>query len=138
MTEYSNLISNENGYKKFNHFEISKELKNILANDYFTYNTDDFKKHDLVNKLYTNNFEDKYDRNTQKEIFAQYIDNEKFKEKAQFIYSIIDIEKYINFVNLNQEIENPNDMTIKYSILDSDGVKVQLYFLSIKDISFVF
>lgn len=138
MTEYSNLISNENGYKKFNHFEISKELENILANDYFTYNTNDFKKHDLVNKLYKNNFEDKYDRDTQKEIFAQYIDNKNFKKKAQFIYSIIDIKKYVNFVNLNKEIENPNDLTIKYSILDSDGVKVQLYFLSIKDISFVF
>ncbi|WP_072682066.1 hypothetical protein [Arcobacter sp. LA11] len=138
MIEYSSLISDENGYKRFNHFEISKDLENILADDYHTYNTDKFSKDDLVTQLYKKNFVDKYDRDTQKEIFSLYIDNEKFKEKAQFVYSIIDIEKYINFVNENSQVENPNELTVKYSILDSEGVKVQIYNLTINDISFVF
>ena len=138
MIEYSNLISDENGYKRFNHFEISKDLESILADDYHTYNTDEFSKDGLVTKLYKKNFIDKYNRDTQKEIFSLYIDNEKFKEKAQFIYSIIDIEKYINFVNKNSQIENPNELTVKYSVLDSHGVKVQIYNLTINDISFVF
>ena len=138
MIEYSNLISEEDGYKKFNHFEISKELEAILADDYFTYNTNNFLKKELVSKLYKKNFIDKYNRDTQKEIFSLYIDNKKFKEKAEFVYSIIDIEKYINFVNDNPEIKNPAELTVKYSILDSEGVKVQIYNLSIDDISFVF
>jgi len=138
MIEYSNLISEEDGYKKFNHFEISKELEAILADDYFTYNTNNFLKKELVSKLYKKNFIDKYNRDTQKEIFSLYIDNKKFKEKAEFVYSIIDIEKYINFVNDNPEIKNPAELTVKYSILDSEGIKVQIYNLSIDDISFVF
>lgn len=138
MIEYSNLISDENGYKRFNHFEISRNLENILAEDYYTYNTDSFLKENLVSELYKKNFIDKYNRDTQKEIFSLYIDNDKFKEKALFIYSVIDIEKYISFVNKNLQIENPNELTIKYSILDSDGVKVQIYNLTINDISFVF
>lgn len=138
MIEHTNLISQEDEYKRFNHFEISKELEQILAEDYFTYNTDDFNKKDLIKDLYKKNFEDKYSRDSQQEIFKLYIDNEQFKQKAQFIYSVIDIEKYINFVNNNKEIKNPNNLTIKYSILDSDAVKVQIYYLNIIDISFVF
>lgn len=138
MIEYSNLISDENGYKKFNHFEINKKLENILADDYFDYNTESFSKENLVTELYEKNFINKYNRETHKEIYSLYIDNDKFKEKALFIYSIVDIQKYINFVNENSEIENPNELTIKYSILDSEGVKVQLYNLTINDISFVF
>ncbi|PLY08373.1 MAG: hypothetical protein C0625_01945 [Arcobacter sp.] len=138
MIEQTHLLSDENGYKRFNHFEISDELENLLANDYFLYNTIEFNKQDLVNDLYKINFENKYNRETEKEIFNQYIDNDKFKEKAQFVYSIIDYEKYSQFVLNNPEITNANNLTIKYSILDSDGVKVQIYFISILDISFVF
>lgn len=138
MIEYTNLISEENGYKKFNHFEISKNLEMILADDYFEYNTISFSKQDLVTKLYKKNFIDKYNRDTQKEIYSLYIDNDKFREKALFIYSIIDINKYVDFINKNLEIKNPNDFIIKYYILDSQGVKVQIYNLNIRDISFVF
>lgn len=138
MIEYTNLISDEDGYKKFNHFEVSEELQSILADNYFLYNTEHFEKIDFVEELYKKNFIDKYDRDAHKEIFESYIDNKEFKEKAQFVYSIIDIDKYAKFVDINKEIKNPNDLTIKYSIIDSDGVKVEVYFLSIIDISFVF
>jgi hypothetical protein len=92
----------------------------------------------LVEELYKTNFIDKYDEVTQKEVFDLYINNEEFKKKAQFVYSIIDRDKYINFVNKNSELENPNDLIIKYFILDSSGVKVQIYHISIIDVSFVF
>ncbi|MGB7401502.1 MAG: hypothetical protein WA916_02935 [Arcobacter sp.] len=38
----------------------------------------------------------------------------------------------------HQEIENPNDLTIKYSVIDSDNTKVLMYNISIADIAFVF
>lgn len=139
MIEKTELISvDENGYKKFNHFEISEGLKDILADDYYLYKSDKFSKNDLVEELYKKNFINKYDRQTQKEIFDLYIDNEKFKEKAQFIYSIIDFNKYSKFVKSHPELDNANELTVKYSILDSQGVKVQIYYISIVDISFVF
>lgn len=138
MIDKKHLLSDENGYQRFNHFEISEELEELLSNDYFLYNTNEFSKYDLIENLYKTNFEDKYNREADKEIFKLYIDNEKFKEKAQFVYSIIDYEKYSQFVSKNPELTEGNDLTIKYSILDSDGVKVEVYFISILDISFVF
>lgn len=139
MIERTELISiDENGYKKFNHFEIADELKEILADDYYLYNSDKFSKNDLIEDLYKKNFTDKYNRDTQKEIFDLYIDNDKFKDKALFVYSIIDFDKYSKYVEENPELDNVNDLTIKYSILDSEGVKVQIYYISIVDISFVF
>lgn len=138
MIEKTHFVSEENGYKRYNHFEISEGLKEILDDEYFLYDTDKFKKQELVENLYKKNFEDKYDRETQKEIFQLYIDNNDFKKKAKFVYSIIDYDKYEKFVLENPELENPNELTIKYSILDSEGVKVQIYYVSIIDISFVF
>ena len=138
MIEQTHLLSDENGYKRFNHFEISDELENLLANDYFLYNAIEFNKQNLVNDLYKINFENKYNRETEKEIFKQYIDNDKFKEKAQFVYSVIDYDKYAQFVLKNPELENAGELTIKYTIIDSDGVKVQMYYISLIDISFVF
>ncbi len=138
MIENTTLLSNTQGYKKFNCFEISKELETILSEDYRDYNIKNLNNKELVNELYKKNFEDKYNRNEHKDIFKLYIDNKKFKEKAQFIYSIIDYNKYSEFVIKKGEIENPNELTIKYSILDSEGVKVQIYFINIRDISFVF
>ena len=72
-----------------------------------------------------------------KQIYTD-INNEKFKEKAKFIYSVIDYDKYVKFVEENQTIENPNELIISYSVVDSDGVKVQIYNIGISDISFVF
>ncbi len=138
MIQKTHLIEDDNGYKKYNHFEISKGLEEILDEEYYLYNSSEFKKTDLVEELYKTNFIDKYDEVTQKEVFDLYINNEEFKKKAQFVYSIIDKDKYTNFVNENSELENPNDLLIKYSILDSSGVEVQIYHISIIDISFVF
>lgn len=88
--------------------------------------------------MYKKNFYDKYDRVTYKEVYEKYIDNEKFKEKAKFVYSIIDYDKFVKFVEENESIENPNELTITYSVVDSDGVKVIVYNLLITDIAFVF
>lgn len=132
------LISDEDGYKRFNHFEINKGLKDILFDDYYLYNKESLDKKNIIENLYNKNFVNKYDREAQKEIFDLYIDNDEFKKKAQFIYSIIDYDKYAKFALENPELDNANEMTIKYSILDSDGVKVQIYHISIIDISFVF
>ncbi len=124
--------------KKFNHFEIHEELNSILADDYSIYNNDASHKKDIIEDLYTKNFVNKYDKESHKEIFDLYINNNEFKKKAQFIYSIIDYDKYAKFALENPELNDANDLTIKYSILDSEGVKVQIYFISIIDISFVF
>ncbi len=88
--------------------------------------------------MYKKNFYDKYDETTYKDVYERYINNEKFKEKAKFIYSVIDYDKYVKFVELNETIENPNDLTISYSVVDSDGVKVEIYNIGITDIAFVF
>lgn len=138
MIEKTHFISEENGYKKYNHFEIHDDLKSIIYDDYYLYNTNEFEKELLVEDLYKKNFVSKYDRDTQKEIFDTYIDNEEFMKKAKFIYSIIDFDKYKNFVLENPELNNADELRIKYSITDSDSVSVQIYYISIVDISFVF
>ena len=115
MIEKTYALSDDGTYKRFNHFEISEQLKDILADDYYLYNTSEFKKENLLDDLYKINFLDKYDRETQKEIFEQYIDNEQFIKKTKFVYSVIDYEKYAKFVLSNAELEKPNDFTIQYS-----------------------
>jgi len=138
MIEKKYLIEEDNGYARFNLFEISDELEEILTDDYYTYNSKDFTKSEFVENLYKSNFTEKYDKETQSEIFDLYINNEKFKEKVFFIYSVIDKDKYRNFVEKYSEIENPDDITIKYSVIDSDNTKVLMYNISIADIAFVF
>ena len=138
MIEKTYLVSQENEYKKYNHFEISDGLKDILDDEYYLYDSNEFKKENEIVKLYKKNFEDKYDREKHKEIYDLYINNESFRKKAYFVYSIIDYERYVKFVQENPELENADELMIKYSILDSDGVKVQIYHISIIDITFVF
>ncbi len=138
MIKTTALISDENGYKKYNLFEIHEDLQNIIADDYLEYSTSNFKKAAYCELMYKKNFYDKYDETTYKEVYVRYINNEKFKEKAKFIYSIIDYDKYVKFVEENQTIENPNELTISYGVVDSDGVKVEIYNIGIVDISFVF
>lgn len=138
MIRTTALISDENGYKKYNLFEINEDLQNIIANDYLEYSSQNFKKAAYCELMYKKNFYDKYDETTYKEVYERYINNEKFKEKAKFIYSIIDYDKYVKFVEENQTIQNPNELLISYSIVDSDGVKVEIYNIGITDIAFVF
>ena len=138
MIKTTALISDDNGYKKYNLFEIAENLESIIVDDYLTYSSKDFKKAAYCELMYKKNFYDKYDETTYKEVYDRYINNEKFKEKAKFIYSVIDYDKYVKFVELNETIENPSDLTISYSVVDSDGVKVEIYNISITDISFVF
>ncbi|WP_375723226.1 hypothetical protein LXN10_11895 [Arcobacter sp. KX21116] len=138
MIEKRYLIEENKDYSKFNYFEISDELEEILADDYYTYNSKEYKKDELVEKMYDINFVNKYDMEKQPEVFSLYINNEKFKEKVLFIYSILDENRYKKFVENHQEIENPNDLTIKYSVIDSDNTKVLMYNISIADIAFVF
>ena len=88
--------------------------------------------------MYKKNFYDKYDETIYKEVYERYINNEKFKAKAKFIYSVIDYDKYVKFVELNETIENPNELIISYSVVDSDGVKINVYNIGISDIAFVF
>lgn len=131
-------ISNEDGYKKYNLFEIHEDLTSIIADDYLTFSSKDFVKDSYCEMMYKQNFYDKYDRETYKEVYEKYIDNEKFKNKALFIYSVIDYDKYVKFVEENQTIENPNELIISYNVVDSDGVKVNIYNIGITDIAFVF
>ena len=138
MIESKHEISNEDGYKKYSNFIISEELKSILSDDYYLYGSKQFSKDDLCEELYKINFHDKYDKDSNQLIYSKYINNEKFKDKAYFIYSIIDYVKYKKFVEENENIENPNDLTITYNIIDSDNTKVLIYNINIIDISFVF
>jgi len=138
MIKTSSLISDENGYKKYNLFEIHENLVQIISDNYLDYSTQNFKKASYCELMYKTNFYDKYDKETYKEIYEKYIDNEKFKEKAKFVYSIVDYDKYVKFVEENEIIENPNDLIITYSIVDSLGVKIDVYHISIRDIAFVF
>lgn len=138
MIEHTNLISEENGYKSFNFFQIDDSLKELLFEDYYNYKTEQYNKQELVDNLYNTNFTNKYDPVAHKQIFDLYIDNEKFIDKAKFIYSVIDANKYTQFAQQNQEIENPDEMTITYSVIDSVGVKVQIYRITIEDIAFLF
>ena len=131
-------ISNEDGYKKYNLFEIHESLEPIIADDYFEYSSKDFKKAAYCELMYKKNFYEKYDPETYKEVYIRYINNEKFKEKAKFIYSVIDYDKYVKFVELNETIQNPNELIISYSVVDSDGVKIEMYNIGITDIAFVF
>ena len=138
MIRTTSEISNENGYKKYNLFEIHESLEPIIADDYLSYSSKEFKKDSYCELMYKKNFYDKYDENKYKEVYERYINNEKFKEKAKFIYSVIDYDKYVKFVEDNETIENPNELIISYSVVDSDGVKVNIYNIGITDISFVF
>ncbi len=138
MIRTTALISDEDGYKKYNLFEIHENLEPIIADDYLDFSSKNFKKASYCELMYKKNFYDKYDETTYKEVYERYINNEKFKEKAKFIYSVIDYDKYVKFVEENQIIENPNELIISYSVVDSEGVKVQIYNIGISDISFVF
>ena len=138
MIRTTALISDEDGYKKYNLFEIHEDLEPIIADDYLDFSSENFIKAAYCELMYKKNFYDKYDETTYKEVYERYINNEKFKEKAKFIYSVIDYDKYVKFVEENQTIENPNELIISYSVVDSDGVKVQIYNIGISDISFVF
>ena len=138
MIKTTALISDENGYKKYNLFEIHGDLEPIIADDYLSYSSENFKKASYCELMYKKNFYDKYDETIYKEVYERYINNEKFKEKAKFIYSVIDYDKYVKFVEENQTIENPNELIISYSVVDSDGVKVNVYNIGITDIAFVF
>lgn len=138
MIRTTALISDEDGYKKYNLFEIHEDLEPIIADDYLDFSSENFKKAAYCELMYKKNFYDKYDETTYKEVYERYINNEKFKEKAKFIYSVIDYDKYIKFVEDNQTIENPNELIISYSVVDSDGVKINVYNISISDIAFVF
>ena len=138
MIRTTSLICDENGYKKYNLFEINEKLESIIADDYLSYSSKDFQKSAYCELMYKKNFYDKYDETAYKEVYERYINNEKFKEKAKFIYSIIDYDKYVKFVELNQTIENPNELIISYNVVDSDGVKVNIYNIGIADIAFVF
>lgn len=138
MIKTTHEISNEDGYIKYNFFEIHPDLQAIIADDYFKYDTKEFEKADYCESMYKKNFYDKYDETTYKEVYDRYINNDEFKKKALFIYSIIDFDKYVKFVEENDTIDNPNELTVSYSILDSAGVKISIYNIAITDIAFVF
>ena len=127
-----------NQYYLINLFEIHESLEPIIADDYLEYSSTNSKKAAYCELMYKKNFYDKYDPKTYEEVYVRYINNEKFKEKAKFIYSVIDYDKYVKFVETNETIENPNELIISYSVVDSDGVKVNIYNIGISDISFVF
>ena len=131
-------IENENDYKKYNHFEISDNFKELLRKDYYLYNSKDFLNKKLTEDLYKINFNDKYDENAHALVYEKYINNENFKNKALFIYSMIDENKYKSFVKNNPDVKNPNDYSLHYSIIDSDGTKVDMYNLNLVDITFVY
>lgn len=138
MIESRYEISNEEGYIKYNHFEISDALQTILRDNYFIYNSDAFELTEHVENLYKQNFSEKYDRESNEQMFALYIDNEKFKEKVKFLYSIIDENKYKKFAELNSEINDPSELSIIYNVIDSENTKVQMFNVNIIDIAFVF
>jgi len=138
MIKTTHEISNEDGYIKYHLFEIHPNLEGILSDDYYKYASKDFAKDELCETLYKENFYDKYDESKYKEVYEKYINNKNFKDKAMFIYSVIDFDRYKEFALANDTIENPNELTLNYSILDSTGVKIDIYNLSIVDISFVF
>ena len=138
MVEKRYEISNEDNYKKYNNFVISKNLEKLLRKDYYLYSSKEFNLNEKIENLYKKNFTDKYDLTSNSLVYEKYINNESFKNKALFIYSMIDENKYEEFVKNNAKLENPNDFTLEYSIIDSEGTKVNVYNLNIKDISFVY
>jgi len=137
MIRKQHLIEDKNNYKKYNYFEISENLEELLTDDYYLYDSSDYDS-DIPEQLYKKNFLDKYDREKDKQIYTLYIDDEKFEKKVKFIYSVIDYKKYIKFVAQNMEIDDPSSYFINYSILDSEGVKVQVFNINITEIAFVF
>ncbi|RXJ60695.1 hypothetical protein [Candidatus Marinarcus aquaticus] len=138
MIEYTHKANEENDYITYNHFLIDDGLVPILYDDYYMYNTDKSDKKEIAQKLYDDNFVNKYDPVEHKQIFDLYINNESFMNKAKFIYSVVDVERYKTFVEQNPSIEEPNKYTLTYSVTDSKGVKVTMYHISITDIAFVF
>ncbi|WP_321468367.1 hypothetical protein [Halarcobacter sp.] len=137
MIRKQHLIEDKNNYKKYNYFEISENLEELLADYYYLYDSSDYDS-DIPEQLYKKNFLDKYDREKDKQIYTLYIDDKKFEKKVKFIYSVIDYKKYIKFVAQNMEIDDPSSYFINYSILDSEGVKVQVFNINITEIAFVF
>lgn len=127
MIKTTNEISTEDGYSRYNFFEIHPDLEAIIHKDYQKYGTKDFDRDEYCEEMYKKNFYDKYDEVAYKEVYERYINNQNFKDKAKFIYSIIDFDKYKEFVALNETIENPAELIISYSILDNSGVKVNIY-----------
>ena len=138
MIKTTHEISNDDGYIKYNLFEIHPGLEGILSDDYYKYASKDFSKDKECEDLYKQNFYDKYDEVQYKEVYEKYINNKNFKDKALFIYSVIDVDRYKEFALANETIENPSELTLTYSVLDSAGVKINIYNLTIVDISFVF
>lgn len=138
MIEKRYELLEEKGYKKYSHFNISSALEELLNEDYYLYNSKEFIKKDESEALYKKNFNEKYDESTNALVYEKYINNVNFKNKALFIYSLINEEKYKKFVKKNKDLKNPNDYTCEYSIIDSQGVKINIYNLNIVDISFVF
>ncbi|MCJ8326345.1 MAG: hypothetical protein MJK08_04500 [Campylobacterales bacterium] len=138
MVEKRYEISNEDNYKKYNNFVISKNLEKLLRKDYYLYSSKEFNLNEKIENLYKKNFNDKYDLASNSLVYEKYINNESFKNKALFIYSMIDENKYEEFVKNNAKLKNPNDFTLEYSIIDSEGTKINVYNLNIKDISFVY
>lgn len=138
MIEYTHKAKEENDYTTYNHFLIDDGLIPLMYDDYYMYNTDKSDKKEIAERLYKENFINKYDPQEHKQIFDLYINNESFKNKAMFIYSVIDPVRYEAFVQENPTVEEPNKYTITYSVIDSTGVKVTMYHLSLTEISFVF
>ncbi len=138
MIEKRYELSNENGYKKYSSFTISSALAELVNDDYYLYNSCDFAKKDEGIDLYNKYFIDKYDEVQNVMVFEKYINNENFKNKALFIYALINEKKFKAFVTKNMDLKNPNDYSCEYNIIDSQGVKINMYNLNIVDISFVF
>lgn len=138
MIEYTHKASEESDYTTYNHFLIDDGLIPLLHEDYYMFNTDKCTKEEIAENLYKEIFIDRYDPVQHKQIFDLYINNESFKNKAKFIYSIVDHERYKAFVQENPSIEDPKKYTLTYSVTDSKGVKVTMYHISMIDISFVF
>jgi len=138
MIEKKYELSNEDTYKSYSHFKISSALKHLINEDYYLYNTKEFKRSLELEALYKKNFYDRYDTNQHALVYEKYINNENFKNKALFIYALIDEDKYKAFVKDNEDLKNPNDFTCEYNIIDSQGTSINVYNLNIVDISFVF
>ncbi len=138
MIEKRYELSDENGYKKYSHFLISPALEELLNEDYELYNSSSFSKANELEAMYKKNFNDKYDEVANAAVFEKFINNEAFKNKALFIYNLINEEKYRKFALKNENLTNPNDYSCEYNIIDSDDVKINVYNLNIVDISFVF
>ncbi len=56
MIRTTALISDDNGYKKYNLFEIHEDLEPIIADDYLTYTSSEFKKASYCELMYKKTF----------------------------------------------------------------------------------